>query len=146
MSSDSIKKAADLIRTAYESGTPCAPIRDILPEGDTEAAYAVQEENTKRWLADGRTLVGRKIGLTSAVIQKQLGVDQPDYGMSFVILGHPLRSLVNAARLAAGAGFGLEPGWLILAGAATAAEALRPGVHARTVVEKLGTAELKVRG
>ena len=67
-------------------------------------------------------------------------------GSSAAILGHPLRSLVNAARLAAGAGFGLEPGWLVLAGAATAAEALRPGVHARTVVEKLGTAELKVRG
>lgn len=66
-------------------------------------------------------------------------------GSSAAILGHPLRSLVNAARLAASAGFELEPGWLILAGAATAAEPLRPGVHARAVVEKLGTAELKVR-
>ncbi len=65
-------------------------------------------------------------------------------GSSAAILGHPLRSLVNAARLAESAGFQLESGWIVLAGAATAAEALKPGIHVRTVVEKLGTAELNV--
>lgn len=65
-------------------------------------------------------------------------------GSSAAILGHPLRSLVNAARLAESAGFELDPGWIVLAGAATAAEALKPGIHVRTVVEKLGTAELNV--
>ena len=83
MSGEKIKKAAEQVRKAYDTGTPCAPIRELLPEGDIEAAYAVQEENTKIWLDEGRTLVGRKTGLTSAAIQKQLGVDQPDYGMLF---------------------------------------------------------------
>ena len=83
MSDKKISNAAKNIRDAYDSGTPCAPIRDALPDGDTDTAYAVQEENTQKWLAEGRTLVGRKIGLTSAAIQKQLGVDQPDYGMLF---------------------------------------------------------------
>lgn len=74
---------ANRIDASYRSGAPCPPIRDMLPAGDTVAAYAVQEINTRRWLKQGRRLVGRKIGLTSVAVQKQLGVDQPDFGMLF---------------------------------------------------------------
>lgn len=78
-----IEEAAGLIREAYRTGRPCAPIRTLLPEGDLAAAYAVQEANTRCWLDDGRRPVGRKIGLTAKAVQVQLGVDQPDYGMLF---------------------------------------------------------------
>nr|BAH89311.1 2-hydroxypenta-2,4-dienoate hydratase [uncultured bacterium]BAH89754.1 2-hydroxypenta-2,4-dienoate hydratase [uncultured bacterium]BAH89953.1 2-hydroxypenta-2,4-dienoate hydratase [uncultured bacterium] len=79
-----IEAAADRLWTAWESGSPAAPVRDLLDQGDLEAAYAVQEINTKRWLAsEERILSGRKIGLTSRAVQNQLGVDQPDYGMLF---------------------------------------------------------------
>lgn len=75
--------AAELLRNAYNFQRPCAPVRDLLPAGDVEAAYDVQETNTQLWIAEGRRLVGRKIGLTSVAVQKQLGVDQPDFGMLF---------------------------------------------------------------
>jgi 2-keto-4-pentenoate hydratase len=68
---------------AQSLGRPCAPVRELLPGGTVDDAYAVQEINTARSLAAGRRLVGRKIGLTSLVVQKQLGVGQPDYGMLF---------------------------------------------------------------
>ncbi len=87
MSAGPIEKAAIRIRTAAETATPCAPIRDLVPNDDTDAAYAVQELNTTHRLSQGGTLVGRKIGLTSAAIQRQLGVDQPDYGMLFANMG-----------------------------------------------------------
>ncbi|MCR8547412.1 fumarylacetoacetate hydrolase family protein [Salipiger sp. P9] len=78
-----IREAADRLWQAWESGTPGAPVRDLLGEGDVAAAYAVQEINTTRWLDAGRKLSGRKIGLTSVAVQRQLGVGQPDYGMLF---------------------------------------------------------------
>lgn len=83
MTNHSIQAAADRLHQAQRAGLPCEPIRDLLTEGDLDAAYAVQEINTRRGLAEGRVLVGRKTGLTSLSVQKQLGVDQPDYGMLF---------------------------------------------------------------
>jgi 2-oxo-3-hexenedioate decarboxylase len=38
----------------------------------------------------------------------------------------------------------LEAGWIIMAGGATAAEALRPGLSVRNSVEHLGTVGFKV--
>src|SRR5258705_12824627 len=70
------------IRAAY-AGTPIAAIRPQLADLDVEAAYAIQQENTAHWEAEGRRLVGSKIGLTSRAVQKQLGVDRPDFGVLF---------------------------------------------------------------
>jgi 2-keto-4-pentenoate hydratase len=74
---------ADAIHGAYKTANPVPPVRDLLPAGAIDQAYAAQEINTERWLRAGRRLVGRKIGLTSLAVQRQLGVDQPDYGMLF---------------------------------------------------------------
>jgi 2-keto-4-pentenoate hydratase len=78
-----VNKVADALFEASRTGEPCAPVREFLPEGALDLAYAAQEINTRRGLEAGRRLVGRKIGLTSLAVQKQLGVDQPDYGMLF---------------------------------------------------------------
>jgi 2-keto-4-pentenoate hydratase len=74
---------AKRLRTAYDAYEPIAPIREELPAGDVDAAYAVQRVNTEYWLRQGRRIVGRKIGLTSEAVQHQLGVDQPDFGALF---------------------------------------------------------------
>jgi 2-keto-4-pentenoate hydratase len=74
---------ADKLFAAHNSATPIPPVREMLPAGGIDLAYAAQEINTERRLKEGRRLVGRKIGLTSLAVQRQLGVDQPDYGMLF---------------------------------------------------------------
>lgn len=65
-------------------------------------------------------------------------------GSSAAILGNPLRSLVAAARLAAAAGEPLQAGDIVMAGGATAAEALACGQHVRLVVQRLGSVEFRV--
>jgi 2-keto-4-pentenoate hydratase len=80
---NAIEEAAKRVREAGATRKPCAPIRDLIEPTDVASAYAAQEINTKYWLQRGRRLIGRKIGLTSPAVQKQLGVDQPDFGLLF---------------------------------------------------------------
>jgi 2-keto-4-pentenoate hydratase len=76
------ESAAASLRAAYRQGG-IEPLRAVLAPDDGEGAYAVQAVNTRFWQDKGRHIVGRKIGLTANAVQKQLGVDQPDYGVLF---------------------------------------------------------------
>lgn len=80
--SEAVRSADARLRTAHETGAPCAPVRDLIGD-DQDAAYAVQSLGTARRLADGHRLIGRKIGLTSPAVQAQFGVYTPDYGALF---------------------------------------------------------------
>lgn len=62
-------------------------------------------------------------------------------GSTAAILGHPLRSLVQASRLLAACERSLPAGSLVMAGAATAAQALAPNTHVRCDINGLGRVE-----
>jgi 2-keto-4-pentenoate hydratase len=79
---DAIERAAQTLRDAYRGGA-IPPLRDVMNGTDAQTAYAIQSRNTRFWQDQGRRIVGYKIGLTAAAVQKQLGVDQPDYGVLF---------------------------------------------------------------
>lgn len=64
-------------------------------------------------------------------------------GSTAAILGHPIRSLVQAARLVARWGETLSPGDIVLAGAATAAHPMQPGMTVRACVQNLGTVSIR---
>jgi 2-keto-4-pentenoate hydratase len=85
-----IATIARQLRDAEASRTPIAPIRGLIHDAANDSgadmlalAYAIQQHNTALLVASGKRLVGRKIGLTSVAVQKQLGVDTPDFGMLF---------------------------------------------------------------
>lgn len=78
-----LNKAAEMLRTAHETGTPCTALHDFIDANDIAAGYAIQDINTSYWLDQGRRLVGRKTGLTAKSVQSQLGVGQPDFGMLY---------------------------------------------------------------
>ncbi len=85
---DTLRHVAEMLWQSHETGTPCVPVRELLAAGGNDAAYAVQNLNTERWISQGRRPVGCKIGLTSVSVQKQLGVDQPDFGILFADMAY----------------------------------------------------------
>ena len=95
-----IQQAAQQLRDAARTGVPCSPVRDVIgSESDVDAAYAVQQHNTDLAISSGRRVSGHKVGLTAAAVQRQLGVDQPDYGTLFVDMCVPDGVEIEAGRL-----------------------------------------------
>ncbi len=98
--SDLIEEAAARLRQADAAGQAIPPVRDLLGTSrDIDAAYAVQQLNTDRWIASGRRVSGRKIGVTSKAVQQQVGVDQPDFGTLFADTEYGDGIEIEAARL-----------------------------------------------
>jgi 2-keto-4-pentenoate hydratase len=93
------RNAADRLAAAAASGRPCPPVRDLLGDTDVALAYRVQEQLLEARIAAGDRRVGRKIGLTSAAVQTQLGVDQPDFGTLLASMQVRQEEPVAAGRL-----------------------------------------------
>jgi 2-keto-4-pentenoate hydratase len=120
----------DLGRRLHQAWVDRAPIPQVSsgrPWLGQAEAYQVQQEVVRRRIAAGEQVVGWKIGLTSLAMQRQLGVDQPDYApmlSGFVVAdgGTIDTTELIAPRIEAEIGFILKT-------------ALRgPGVTARDVI------------
>jgi 2-oxo-hept-3-ene-1,7-dioate hydratase len=63
------------------------------PDMDMDDAYAVQSALVEQKKADGRKVIGWKIGLTSKAMQYALGIDIPDSGILFddMVFAHKAR-------------------------------------------------------
>src|SRR5699024_1746139 len=93
---DIVAAARDLSRAEADvTGIP--PLTQAYSGGTVDDAYRIQRKNIDARRAAGETIIGRKIGLTSVAMQRQLGVDQPDYG-----------AITDALEVANGAA--LDPG------------------------------------
>ena len=80
MDEESIAKSAEALLGAYASRLPVAPLTAASPDLSATDAYAIQLAQVASWTADGAVVKGHKVGLTSAAMQRQLGVGQPDFG------------------------------------------------------------------
>ncbi|WP_170476075.1 2-oxo-hept-4-ene-1,7-dioate hydratase [Ruegeria arenilitoris] len=79
---DHFRAAADLLmaeRTRKQVGL----LSLRYPEMDMSDAYEVQKEIHRQKLAQGRKVIGWKIGLTSKAMQYALNIDVPDSGILF---------------------------------------------------------------
>ncbi|MGH3745306.1 MAG: 2-oxo-hept-4-ene-1,7-dioate hydratase [Mycobacteriales bacterium] len=83
LSAETITTIADELAKAERDRTVVPLLTARHPGMTVEDAYAVQQEWRRRGIAAGRRPVGRKIGLTSKVMQAATGITEPDYGAIF---------------------------------------------------------------
>lgn len=83
LSKDQIIKIADDLAAAERNRTMIPRLTAQYPDMTVEDSYAVQNEWRRRGIEAGRRPVGRKIGLTSKVMQEATGITEPDYGAIF---------------------------------------------------------------
>ncbi len=79
LNQDTITSLAHLLYEARKSRTQLRHFSKQYPEMTIEDGYAIQREWVKLELADGRTIKGRKIGLTSRAMQLSSQITEPDY-------------------------------------------------------------------
>jgi 2-keto-4-pentenoate hydratase len=73
--------AAGALLDAYRTREAIKPLVAECPDLTIDDAYAIQQLQVQSWLGSGHVLKGHKVGLTSAAMQQQMGVDQPDFGV-----------------------------------------------------------------
>jgi 2-keto-4-pentenoate hydratase len=80
LSDDARREAAHALAVAERDRVPIPPLRETYPDIDAADAYEIQLLNIRRRLAEGATVHGHKVGLSSKAMQEMMGVDEPDYG------------------------------------------------------------------
>ncbi|MET3985266.1 fumarylacetoacetate hydrolase family protein [Streptomyces sp. PvR034] len=123
-----VAPALEVIDSRYDGFAFSLP--EVIADNTSAAGYAVGP-----WTAAGE--LAHPGGLANLGVLLEIDGRPAQTGSTAAILGHPLRALAAAARLAGE----LPAGTVILAGAATAAVPLPPGTHVRATVATLGSVQ-----
>lgn len=98
LSKETITSIADELARAERSRSTVPLLTARHPEMTIEDSYAVQNEWRRRGVEAGRRPVGRKIGLTSKVMQAATGITEPDYGAIFADMVYENGSVIDHSR------------------------------------------------
>ncbi|WP_198046037.1 2-keto-4-pentenoate hydratase [Novosphingobium aquimarinum] len=121
---EAIAPAIEIIDSRYEGFKFNLP--DVVADNTSSSSYVVGAWHSP-------TIDFSNLGMSLEVngIPVQIG-------SSAAILNHPARALAAASRLIGEEGMSMEAGWILMAGGATAAHALKAGDDVRLQVEQMG--------
>lgn len=80
MNREDINKEALRLHSAEKNRKQVHARSLVHPEMTIDDAYQIQKAWMDIKLAEGKKIVGHKIGLTSRTMQKAMGIDEPDFG------------------------------------------------------------------
>ena len=78
-----MKTIVDTIYDAQVGVYDIPKVTETHEEFDIPEAYRLQEELVERFMTEGKTIIGYKLGLTSREKMEQMGVDSPIHGVFF---------------------------------------------------------------
>ena len=78
-----VQAAAQALREARATRKAIPRVSETHGIQSLDDAYAIASLNVAHRQSAGARIVGKKVGLTSIAVQRQLGVDQPDFGILF---------------------------------------------------------------
>lgn len=80
LTKEQIQDSARLHHEAEKSRKPMRAFSLQYPDMSIEDGYAVQDAWIKLKQAEGRKIIGRKVGLTSRAMQEAMKINEPDFG------------------------------------------------------------------
>ncbi|WP_053843320.1 2-oxo-hept-4-ene-1,7-dioate hydratase [Paracidovorax avenae] len=80
LSAEQLAEAARQLDEAERTRVPCAQFSQRYPGMGIDDAYAIQHAWMQRKQAQGRRVLGHKIGLTSKAMQRAVNIAEPDFG------------------------------------------------------------------
>jgi 2-keto-4-pentenoate hydratase len=98
LSAEERHEVAAVLAAAERDRAPVRPLAETYPALDVVDAYEVQLLNIRARLADGCSVLGHKVGLSSEAMQQMMGVDEPDYGHLLSDMAVPSDRPVDATR------------------------------------------------
>lgn len=81
MDNAELDRLGDELYDAWQTRQMLAPLTARLPELTIDHAYRIQQRMVARRIGQGERIIGKKIGVTSKVVQQMLDVHQPDFGI-----------------------------------------------------------------
>lgn len=127
---EAIAPAMEIIDSRYENFK--FSLTDVIADNTSSSGLVIGSWNDP------------KQDISNLGVILELNGEIVEVGSTAAILGHPLRSLVTAARLVAEAGEQIEAGDIVMAGGITAAPDLALGQAVRTTVQGLGSVSFRV--
>jgi 2-oxopent-4-enoate/cis-2-oxohex-4-enoate hydratase len=80
LSAADVNRYGDELYSALVDLRTVPNLRDRAPGIDVADAYRIQSRMVQRRIDAGETIVGKKVGATSAAVMTMLGLDEPDFG------------------------------------------------------------------
>nr|MBC8222016.1 2-oxopent-4-enoate hydratase [SAR86 cluster bacterium] len=80
MNLNTINEIASELFFALKNQEIIQPLSERYEEIDINDAYQISRKFLSLRVDKGETVIGKKIGVTSPVVQEMLGVNQPDFG------------------------------------------------------------------